>query len=56
MYIILEIQGAILEEFIMAQLNESNLRGIHAIWSNHTKEPPQSWTHWSDQFQLAIIA
>ena len=40
----------------MAQSNESSLRGVPAFWPNHTMEPPQSWTHWSDQFQLAIIA
>ena len=26
------------------------------FWPNHTLEPPHSWTQWSDQFQLAIIA
>ena len=40
----------------MAQSNKSNLRGIPAFWPNHTMEPPHSWTHWSDQFQLTIIA
>ena len=42
----------------MAQSNESNLLGILSIWRNHTMEPPHPhpWTHWSDQFQFAIIA
>ena len=40
----------------MAQSNESKLRRITALWSKQTMEPPHSWTYWSDQFQLAIIA
>ena len=40
----------------MAQSNESNVRGVPFFWPNHTLEPPRSWTQWSDQFQLAIIA
>ena len=40
----------------MAQSNESNLLGIPAFWPELTMEPLQSYTHWSDQFQLAIIA
>ena len=40
----------------MAQSNVSNLRGFPAFWPNHTMEPPQSWSHWSDPFQLAIMA
>ena len=26
------------------------------FWPNHTLEPLDAWTQWSDQFQLAIIA
>ena len=41
----------------MAQSNESNERRIASFRPNHTGEPPPyTWTHWSDQFQLAIIA
>ena len=32
------------------------MRGIPPFWPNHTLEPPHTWTQWSDQFQLAIIA
>ena len=40
----------------MAQSNESNVRGIPSFWPNHTLEPPYSWTQWSDQFKVVIIA
>ena len=30
--------------------------GIPPFLPNHTLEPPHTWTQWSDQFQLAIIA
>ena len=40
----------------MAQSNESNVRGIPSFWPNHTVELSHSWTQWSQQFQLAIIA
>ena len=40
----------------MAQSNESNERRIASFRQNHTGEPPYTWTYWSDQFQLAIIA
>ena len=40
----------------MAQSNESNVRGIPSFWPKHTVEPPHSWTQWSQQFQLVIIA
>ena len=36
--------------------NESNVRGIHSFWQNHTVDPPIPWEEWSDLFQLAIIA
>ena len=48
----------------MVQLNsllwrsqqDTNLRGIPALWPNHTVEPPTQWSNWIDQFHLAIIA
>ena len=46
----------ILEYFVMAQSKDSNVRGVSPFWPNHTLEPPHTWTQWSNQFQLAIIA
>ena len=40
----------------MAQSKDSNVRGVSPFWPNHTLEPPHTWTQWSNQFQLAIIA
>ena len=40
----------------MAQSNESILLGVPSYSPTQTMEPPHSWTHWSDQFQLAIKA
>ena len=45
-----------IDNFIMAQSNESNVRGIPSFWPNHTLELAHSWTQWNNQFQLATIA
>ena len=40
----------------MAQSVGSNLRRSPAFRRKQIMEPPNFWTHWSDQFHLAIIA